>query len=59
MANTNTTGTSCNSEKALQSMTQPMNGASSTCSTTSCVGLSSFVAKKKHLQQSFVGQLRQ
>ena len=49
MANINTTGTSCNSEKALQSMTQPMNGVSSTSSTTSSVGLSSFVAKKETL----------
>jgi hypothetical protein len=46
MANTNTTGTSCNREKAFQSMTQPKNGASSTSSTTSCVGLPSFVGKK-------------
>ena len=38
--------TSCNSDKELLSMTQPKNGASSTSSTTSCVGLSSFVAKK-------------
>jgi hypothetical protein len=57
MTNINTTGTSCNSDKELQSMTQPKNGASST-STTSCVGLSSFFAKKE-TQQIFVAQLKQ
>jgi hypothetical protein len=56
----NTTVTSCNNDKELQSMTQTNNGALSTSSTTSCVGLSSFGAKKKkHLQQTFVGQLKQ
>ena len=33
MTNTNTTGTSCNSDKALHSITQPKNSAASTRST--------------------------
>jgi hypothetical protein len=55
------TGTSCNSGKASQFMTPAKNSAASTSSTTSRVGLSSFIAKKKttHLHQKFVGKLKQ
>jgi hypothetical protein len=55
------TGTSCNSGKASQFMTPSKNSAASTSSTTSRVGLSSFIAKKKttHLHQKFVGKLKQ
>ena len=48
MTNTNTTGTSRNSDKALQYITQPKNSAASNMSTRKCVALSSCVAKKKH-----------